>query len=314
VTSSRIAAIRRLFPEPVPVSPRVRRLSVEAFSWGERRLIDFAVESGERVKAYLLVPRPPTSVAGRRAAIIAAHQHNGPFHIGKSEPAGLRGPAMYHYGVDLCRRGFVVLCPDHLAFEQRVARPRTIGSSLPELRGRTFEAFCLGDQLLRGRSLAAKYIFDLCQGIDVLETLDIVDPTRIGIFGHSLGGQCAMWLAFYDRRIRAAFSSCGFSTLSAVQRKQIPHNLASYLPGLMTIGDVDDAVAGIAPRAFGMSHGRRDPIFPLDGVRQIHRAARRAFPRGKLLTILFDGPHSLPKSVKARAYDFLARHLSPMAS
>lgn len=300
-----------------PVAPRVRWLGVESTDFGERRLIEYAVEPGERIKAYLLVPRRLCAARrGRRGApsspvpgIIAAHQHNGQYDLGKAEPAGLRGPAMYHYGADLCRRGFVVLCPDHLAFEERVAGPRPAGSNLPANLGRTFEAFCLGDQLLRGRSLAAKYVFDLCQAIDVLQTIKFVDPRRIGVFGHSLGGQSALWLAFCDRRIRAAFSSCGFSTLRAVQRDQIPHNLASYLPGLLTAGDVDDAVVGIAPRAFGMSHGRRDPIFPLDGVRAIHRAARRAFPRGKLLTILFDGPHALPVAVKQRAYAFLERHL-----
>lgn len=308
------ARLRRLFPPREPVAPQLRRLGAEATAWGERRLIEYAVEPGERVRAYLLVPqaligRPRNAPRRVAPAVIAAHQHNGQFHLGKAEPAGLRGPAMYHYGVDLCRRGFVVLCPDHLAFEERVARPRPPGSNLPANLDRKFEAFCLGDQLLRGRSLAAKYVFDLCQAIDVLESIDVVDPRRIGVFGHSLGGQCAMWLAFYDRRVRAAFSSCGFSTLAAVQRDQIPHNLASYLPGLLTVGDVDDAVAAIAPRAFGMSHGRRDAIFPLDGVRAIHRAARRAFPRDRLLTILFDGPHSLPSDVKARAYAFLERHL-----
>jgi dienelactone hydrolase len=319
----RFAAIRRLFPKRQPVAPRVRRLGVEVTDFGERRLIEYAVEPGERVTAYLLVPAnllatpsPRRRGTPRRSApaIIAAHQHNGEFHLGKSEPAGLRGPAMYHYGVDLCRCGFVVLCPDQLAFEQRVTRPRRPGSSLPPVLDQKFEAFSLGDQLLRGRSLAVKYVFDLCQAIDTLESIDLVDPRRMGIFGHSLGGQCAMWLAFYDRRIRAAFSSCGFSTLGAVQRDQIPHNLASYLPGLLAVGDVDDAVAAIAPRAFGMSHGRRDPIFPLDGVRSIHRAARRAFPRDKLLTILFDGPHALPADVKRRAYAFLEQQLGPATS
>lgn len=307
------AAIRRLFPRRLPVPPKMRSLRVERLEWGERRLVEYAVEPGERIKAYLLLPRERRS--GRRGpAVIAAHQHNGEYHLGKSEPAALAGPPMYHYGLDLCLRGFVVLCPDHLAFEDRVARPRTVKTSLPPLADQRFEGFCLGDQLLRGRSLAAKYVFDLCQAIDVLQSLDEVDPRRVGIFGHSLGGQCALWLAFYDRRVRAAFSSCGFSTLAAVQRAQIPHNFASYLPGLLTVGDIDDVAAAIAPRALGMSHGRRDDIFPLDGVRKVHRAVRTVFPREKLLAILFDGPHSLPDEVKARAYAFLERHLGLTAS
>jgi hypothetical protein len=97
--------------------------------------------------------------------------------------------------------------------------------------------------------------------------------------------------------------------MRSVQKEQIPHNFAVYVPGLLTIGDIDDVVAGIAPRAFGMSHGLQDRFFPMEGVRQIHAKAKKVFQKNKLLTILFDDVHCFPASVKRQAYAFLKKHL-----
>jgi dienelactone hydrolase len=273
--------------------------------YGTREVIEYAVASGERIRAYLLTPAGPRV---RRPGVLASHQHAGQYWLGKSEPAGLSQDAMYHYGVDLCRRGCVVLCPDHLGFEER--QPREIErreGAVPE--GREYESLLLADCLLHGSSLTARYLFDMLQGFDVLAGHGRVDAERLGVIGHSLGGQTALWHAFYDERVRVAFASCGFSTLAAVQRHRIPHNFASYLPGLLNVGDVDAVVAAVAPRAFGMSHGSEDPLFPMEGVRQVQRRAEKAFPKGRFLGLVFPGPHAFPAAVKRRAYAFLLRHL-----
>jgi dienelactone hydrolase len=286
------------------VPPEVRVLEGVRTDYGTRELVGHAVAPGERVRALLLSP------AGRRRrpAILASHQHAGQYWLGKSEPAGLSANAMYHYGLELCQQGYVVLCPDHLGFEER--QPREIDRRegvAPE--GREYEALLLADCLLRGSSLTAKYLFDMCQALDVLQEHAQVDRDRLGVIGHSLGGQTALWHAFYDERVRAAFASCGFSTLAAVQKHGIPHNFAAYLPGLLNAGDIDDVVAGVAPRAFGMSHGTQDALFPIAGVQQVRSRAQAAFPKGRVLSIVFRGPHCFPDTVKRRAYAFLRRHL-----
>ncbi|MFZ4695964.1 MAG: alpha/beta hydrolase family protein [Verrucomicrobiia bacterium] len=294
----------QLIPARHPVPPRSKILEGVITDYGIRELIEYTVAPGERVRAWLLTPR----ARGRLPGVLASHQHNGQYWLGKSEPAGLSKNTMYHYGIDLCRQGYVVLCPDHLGFEERAPREiDRIEGTRPA--NREYEAFLFADQILRGSSLAAKYLFDMCQGLDVLESHGRVRPDRMGVLGHSLGGQTTLWHAFYDERVRVAFSSCGFSTLAAVQKHCIPHNFAAYLPNLLNVGDLDDVVAAISPRAFGMSNGTQDSIFPMEGVRQIHRKARRAFPRGKFLAIAFEGPHQFPDSVKRQAYAFLKRHL-----
>ena len=83
-----------------------------------RALVTYAVEPGERITAWLLRPNGPVTADGW-PGILAIHQHAGQYYLGKSEPAGLTANRMYHYGLDLCRRSYVVLCPDHLCFEDR---------------------------------------------------------------------------------------------------------------------------------------------------------------------------------------------------
>ena len=290
--------LKNLFPKRPqrPVNPRV--LTRQRFAHGDRWSIEYTASCGNRVLAYLLVPQ---NTAGPVPGIIASHQHAGQYHLGKSETSGLTGDPSMAYGAELCARGYVVLCPDHLGFEDR--RQKAL-SGRPAMDPRAYEHFLAGDALLRGGFLAATYLFDLQQALDVLQGLDFVDAKRLGVIGHSLGGQTALWLSAFDRRVRAGFSSCGFSTLETIQRGQFPHNSAIYVPGLLTCGDIDEVAASIAPRAFGMSHGLSDAGFPMGGVRKIQRRCRESFSGERLLTITFRGGHSFPKNVRAQAWRF----------
>jgi predicted dienelactone hydrolase len=46
----------------------------------------------------------------------------------------------------------------------------------------------------------------------VLQSLPEVDPRRIGSIGHSLGGHNTLFVAAFDRRIKAMVTSCGFNS------------------------------------------------------------------------------------------------------
>ncbi|MDI7274944.1 MAG: prolyl oligopeptidase family serine peptidase [Anaerolineae bacterium] len=326
------AQVLRLLGEPparVPLDMKVR--AEEAFPGGRRLLVDYAADEMERIPAYLLIPEaawpgraPGVGAAHRSAApgqepaparfpaILAAHQHAGQWYLGKSEPAGLSANPMYHYGLELCRRGYVVLCPDHLAFEDR--RPpeyRRAEGTAPD--GMWYERFVATRLLLEGSSLKAKYTFDLARGLDLLQSLEMVDGERLGVIGHSLGGQETFWLAWYDARVRGAVCSCGLGTLKTILRDQVNHNLAMYLPGLLRVADMDELVASLAPCPFMLTAGEEDSIFPIDGVRQIVAAAQAAYGRAgvpeQFQAILFPGGHGFPQPVREEAYRFLDRWL-----
>jgi len=303
-SSAKSQAIRALIGERQPHPLHLEEISSEALSWGTRELIEYNTTAEERIQAYLL---KPLSAHSRNIGILAAHQHNGDWELGKSEVAGIAGNPDCQYGRELCERGYTVICPDYLGFEDRGPS----GGLRPyenSPRDRAWEEmdFCI--QLMHGSSLCSKYIFDSCQALDVLETAH-VQPSYFGAIGHSMGGQTAMWTAFFDSRIQAAFASCAMSLTELLLKNRINHNLAAFLPGLLRIGDIDDVVAGIAPRAFGMSSGTEDPMFPMEGVHRIHAKATLAFPDHHFLGLIFEDKHNFQPAIREQAYAMLDRYL-----
>jgi dienelactone hydrolase len=309
--TQREAILQRLgrFPARVPLAAA----SGPASDQGDhtRTLVSYAVEAGQRVDAWLLQPLGEPAPGGW-PAVLALHQHAGQYELGKAESAGLSADRMYHYGLDLCRRGYVVLCPDHLCFEDR-RPPEYVRVANRALDGAQYERFEFTRRLLDGGCLQTKYLHDMVCALDLLAELPDVDGARLGAIGHSLGGQEALWLAWYDRRVRAAVSSCGFGLIRTIIRDAINHNLALYVPGLLELCDLDALVAGIATRAFLLSAGEQDTIFPIDGVRALAGSAQAAYAeRGvpeRFRAIIFPAGHSFPDQVKAEAYAFLDRWL-----
>src|SRR5262249_47683421 len=75
-----------------------------------RKKLTFAVEKGDRVPAYLLIPN---GLKGKAPAVLVLHQT---IDIGKDEPAGLGKQENKRIGVHLAERDYVVLCPDYPSF------------------------------------------------------------------------------------------------------------------------------------------------------------------------------------------------------
>jgi dienelactone hydrolase len=197
------------FPERVPLRFTVgSRIDEGAYT---RALVTYSVEENERVSAWLLIPKGTVPPHGW-PAVLAIHQHDNHYELGKAEPAGLSGNAMYAYGKELCQRGYVVLCPDLLCFEdRRPAQGVRHVHNTPDDAGN--ERFEFTRRLLTGTCLQTKYLHDLTCAVDLLASLSGVNRKRLGVIGHSLGGLEALWLTWYDARITAAVSSCGFGLL-----------------------------------------------------------------------------------------------------
>jgi len=276
-----------------------------------RYKLSYEVEGGQRIGAYLLSPVPLEEL-GKKPALLAIHQHAGQFYLGKSEPAGLSAEEEYHYGLQLCKRGYVVLCPDLLCFEdRRPAEYRRKEGTAPE--GALYERFEAMNYLLNGSTLQAKYLSDLSAGLDLLGQLEGVDQDRIGVIGHSLGGQESVWLAWYDERVRACVSSCGCSLYRAILRDEVTHNFSFYVPGFLKLGDMDDLLAEIAPRPLLLTNGKEDVIFPLDGVIEMAQSVKEVYREqghgNRFKSIRFPGGHGFPQNVREEAYDWLDKWL-----
>jgi len=300
------------FPTRVSLLPRVGA-TIDERGYARAR-VTYRVEAGERVPAWLLMPHGAVP-AGGWPALLAVHQHAGHYELGKAEPAGLAGDPRYHYGHELAQRGYVVLCPDLLCFEERQRRLATPGrAARRRLPGAEQERFEFTWRLLTGSCLQTNYLHDLRCAVDLLASLPSVNRARLGVIGHALGGLQALWRAWYDARIRTAVSSCGFGLVRTLVRDGINHGLATYVPGLLTVGDLDLVAAAVAPRAFLLTAGEHDPLFPIDGVRAVVAAAQQPYAAAgvpeRFAAILFPAGHSFPAAVKAHAYAFVDRWLT----
>lgn len=206
-----------------------------------RRLISYNVESGERAHAYLGIP---VKRAGRLPAIVALH---GTTPQGKEQTAGLSGDATKAFLDHLCRRGYVVIAPDHF-----VAGHRTPPEG-PYETGRFYQKHPKW-------TAVGKFTFEGSIAIDVLQSLPEVDPGRIGVTGHSLGGQGTYYLAAYDERVKAAACNCSapfFRHNPAVgdwARNRWYVYFQNIRPGLLEERlppiDMHEIIALIAPRPF----------------------------------------------------------------
>jgi dienelactone hydrolase len=269
-----------------------------------RKKITFAVEKGDRVPAYLLVPRhpplPPLRKGGRRmAGVLVPHQT---IKIGKMEPAGLGQQPNKHIAKHLAELGYVTLAPDY-----------------PKFGDYDIDVYKMGYA-----SATMKGIWNHMRAIDLLQSLPEVDPERIGAIGHSLGGHNSMFVAAFDTRIKCVVSSCGFNSFPKYRKGNLAgwsHN--GYMPRIRTHYelkpekmpfDFTEVVAAIAPRAFLACSPVGDTNFEVDGVRDCIKAATPVYEllgaKEKLAATYPDCGHDFPPEVRQVAYAWLERWLS----
>ncbi len=309
MTERRAELLSLLGGFPEKGSPLVRRehlMDAEGYS---AEKVFYEVSPGESVSALLLLPEGN----GPHPGIVACHQHNDEYFVGKSEAAGFYQSISGGFGVRLCRAGFAVICPDCLGFEDR--RPAEYERRAnPFLEGSAYERYLFIDALLRGSTLQARYISDLSRAADVLSSLPEVDGSRLGAGGHSLGGQESLWLGWYDERIKAVVCSCGAAEIRDLQRERINHNFAMYIPGFLKAGfDMHSVVSMMAPKPLFMLYGTDDPIFPSWSVLSLAERAEKAYEEMNAASSFqcrgYDHGHGFYPEMQEDAAAFLSLHL-----
>lgn len=169
----------------------------------ECHYLNFVSEGDDRVPAYLLVPK--NARPGPSPALVCPHPTSA--GAGKAQCVGLTGKAPEDpplppaesraYGLELARWGYVTINIDLFGDGERIPAGHTRYDSEPFYKRHP------------GWSLFGKNAWDCMRAVDVLETLDFVDPKRIGCIGHSLGGHTSLCAAAFDERIAVAVSNCG---------------------------------------------------------------------------------------------------------
>ena len=290
--------LQLLGPLPVKAAPELDWL--EAVDCGSyvRHKISYAAEPGERIEAFLCVP---SVGSGPYPAVYCFHQHAGERLLGKSEVVGLAGAPDQAYAHELAERGYVTLAPDAICFESRARTEDPVG----------YHVHALFSRLLHGQTLLGKVLFDVSAGLDVLMALPAVDGERLGFLGHSYGGRMALFAPVFDRRIRAAVSSCGSTSFQEMLDYETGVQLDFVVPGLLAHGDLGDVVRLVNPASL-LILGATEDKWSL-AVETLVAYAAPAFTEGALAGAVLPGPHQFGPALRSEAYAFLDTHLGLVA-
>jgi hypothetical protein len=262
-----------------------------------RKKVTFASEPGDRVPAWLLVPK---GLGGKAPGALCLHQT---VAIGKNEPVGLGGKPNLKYAQELADRGYVAIAPDY-----------------PNFGDYKIDVYALGYA-----SASMKAIWNNLRAVDLLASLDEVDPGRLGVIGHSLGGHNAIFTAVFDPRLKAVVSSCGFNSFPYYfQGKIAGWSHKGYMPRLKDVYGLDPAkvpfdfpelVGALAPRGFFTNSPTGDANFAVEGVRVCIASAEPVYglygTTDRLRAVYPDAAHDFPTAQREEAYAFLDRLLRP---
>ncbi len=155
-----------------------------------RQLVRYEVEPGLATEAYLV---KPAKMDGKAPGIVALHST---VDHSIRQPAGVEGAAEKAFGIQFARRGCVVLCPRNYLWPEngRIAAQQEAERFLKRAPG------------TKGMM---KMLYDAQVATDILAAQPEVDPERLGAVGHSLGAKETLYLAAFDKRIKATVSSEG---------------------------------------------------------------------------------------------------------
>ena len=263
-----------------------------------RLRISFVAEQGDRVPAHLFLPEAAKTKPA--PAMLALHQTTA---IGKDEPAWLGGLPNLHYGLELAERGYVVLAPDYPSFGDYKY---------------DFKASPYASGTMKG-------IFNHMRAVDLLQSRSEVDPERIGVIGHSLGGHNAMFVAAFDERLKVVVSSCGWTPFHDYYEGKIAGWTSDrYMPRLRDVYKLDpdrvpfdfyEVVASFAPRGFFSNSPIGDNNFAVEGVKKGVAAALpiyQLYGHPERLQVCYpDSGHDFPPEVREEAYRFVDEMFKP---
>jgi dienelactone hydrolase len=207
----------------------------------QRLRISYPSQEGDQIPAFLLLPdgRAPF------AAVLVHHQHHGQRHLGKSEVCGLVGDFFQAFGPALAKQGIVVLAPDSICFEDRRSNRTGIEPDDADVE-QHYNEMCY--RLLQGDTLMHKVLSDSAQAISRLRAHSLIDPERVGILGHSYGGNTVLFHGALDEHIRFACASGAACTYQYKMAHQLGIEMAEVIPGFFMHYDIPHLVACFAPR------------------------------------------------------------------
>jgi len=319
------AALRELFVQTLGVEPPLDcelapevHDEVDCGSYRKRR-VSYQVEPGERVTAWLLLPKP---CPGKRPAMICIHPTTA---LGKEQTIGNEATPNGQdraYALHLVERGYVTLAYDLLSAGERC---------YPGCRAFDTAPFYVKHPAWSARG---KDIWDFRRAIDFLQAVPEVDADRIGSIGHSQGGGITIDAMGLDERIKVGVSSCG-QWPARLSKNPFHHARTGWWVGRPLLRpycwtgkpfpvDLHELLAMIAPRPIMAITALNDGGYGLDEVEALRPAWSNLAgnvaavyalmgAEDHFQSLLHTLGHGFLREQRDAAYAFLDAHLKPKA-
>lgn len=310
-------------PPKAPLSTSYTTLATEQRDGYKAHKIEFEISESNRIRAYLLVP----DSEGPHPALVAMHDHGAKFSIGKekvikpiAESPEVEADAeawltkCYDgvYTGDLyAARGYVVLAIDALMWGNRGE-----GNEGRETKYDTQQALA-SNCLKLGTSLVGIITWDDLRSIDWLAAQEFVDPERIGVYGHSMGGHRAWFAAALSDKVAAVAAVCWMATsdaLLAESNNELRGGSAftMQVPMLSRWLDNPDVASLACPKPALFISGAQDKLFPLgvtEAYEKMEEVWRSQAAEANYEWHILDSPHYFGHEMQTLVGDFFDKSL-----
>jgi dienelactone hydrolase len=263
-------------------------LETEKFENFERQLIAYQGSDRDEIKAYLFLPLGKIS-----GAILVHHQHNGERHLGKSEVSGIEGDPNQFFCPELSNRGIIALAPDSICFEDR--RKNTKGL-IPEPGNDFLQHYNeMAYRILRNETLMKKVVEDSSIAVSLLFHHKQVKKKKIGILGHSYGGNTVLFHSALDERIKYSCTSGAVCSYKKKMESGTGIEFAEVIPGFTNKFDVSDLLNCICPRNLLIISATQDKYS--QDAKELYDIIKRSYKKKNSTEDLrhrqFEGDHPL---------------------
>lgn len=305
---------------PSPDSWDMKVIAEERRDGYVARKIEFALSRWYRVKAYLLVPFGQ----GKHPAVNLLHDHGAHLSIGKEKmirPFAVDSTVLVdadewakqlyegqYLGDYLARNGYVVFSIDAPLWGER-GRKEGVDRKKYDI--------IAGNMMMAGQNLCAYMHRDDVMSTAFLASLPFVDKDRIGAAGCSMGAYRTWMLSALSDDIKAGCAICWMITTEAQLTKKYGRKenggFANTIPNLRRYMDYPDIASLAAPKPMLFVSGKRDKLFPIQGVEdafnKMHAVWDAMGASEKLETFILDQPHECNLNNQKMILEFFNRNL-----
>jgi dienelactone hydrolase len=256
-----------------------------------RLRVTFASEGDDRIRAYLLLPKNLKEGEKRPAIVVFHPTTNDTWR----EPVGLGKRPKMALALQLTRRGYITLSPE--CFIMKASGARSQAQVLARQRP--------------GWTGLGKMIFDASRCVDYLEALPLVDHSRIGCIGHSLGAKEVLYAMAFEPRYKAGVFNEGGIGLR-MSNWTDPWYLTEAMKLNIPAMENHQVMALIAPRPFLVMGGdSADGNASWAFVKEARSVYALLGASDRIGFYNHKAGHSFPQPARRLAYEWLDHWLRP---